>query len=438
MHVDNALIYANKNKNNLQKTSNHIIKKGLEELYIHLKYNKKEFSECICNEAGKPITLAEAEVSRALTCIQEAMHVISHLGPKGIPMEHIPNGENKLSYTSLFPAGIVVGITPFNFPLNLILHKFIPALIAKAPFILKPAPQTPFTALKLAKLIEKTCLPKECLQVLPCSNETAEYLCTHPLVSIISFTGSSKTGWHIKKIASEKKVLLECGGMASIIAEPDAEIQNLTRAIIKGGLGYSGQTCISVQSAYIHESIYEEVKKTCTDLFSKQSFGDPKNPDCLASCLINKTSTIRVKQWIDEAIKSGATYVIKTQPGLLDCPAVLLENVSPDMTIMSEEIFGPVVSLVPYKKIDNVIKSLNNSHYGLQHGLFTQSIHTIQHVYSNLETGGLIVNESPTWRVDNMPYGGIKKSGNTKEGIQYTVKDFSYEKLCVIKTHYES
>ncbi len=431
--INKAIAFAKHEQSNLQQLKGVDILSGLEELFSLFEKHSDNIISVIMEESAKPIQFSRGEFSRALATIKEGIVFASTLSGDMVPMEHVQKGQHKFAFQQRFPMGIVAAITPFNFPLNLLLHKLIPCIISKNAMVLKPAPQTSYTALYVADLFDQTSFPSSLFQVCPTAdNAVAEHLVTHPDVQIVSFTGSSEVGKRIQKKAYDKKVLLECGGMASVIVHEDAHMDRSVDAIVSGAFAYAGQTCISVQHVYGHDSCYEALKSACLSSVESLLYGDPMHSDCVMSSLISKEATDRVREWVDEACKQGADCLVGNRVDEGVFVPTILENCNSTMKVSSSEVFGPVFVLHRYKDISEVIETLNSSSFGLQHSLFTKDMNVIFDVYQRLETGALLINESPTWRVDHMPYGGVKDSGNTKEGICYTYKELTTEKLCVI------
>lgn len=313
-------------------------------------------------------------------------------------------------------------------------HKVAPCLAAGNPIVLKPAPQTPLTALLLGEVFLTTDLPPEALTILPCSNALAEQLVVHDVFQALSFTGSVSVGWMLKAKARRKRVLLELGGNAGVIVEPDADLNLAATRCVAGGFGYSGQTCISVQRVFVHESRYQTFLENFVNKVETLHSGDPSQEHTVIGPLINDQAAIRVEHWIQEAINNGATLQTGgTRQGRLVAPTVLTE-VHPKMKVCCEEIFGPVVTVTPYREFDEALDLLNQSEFGLQAGIFTKNIDLIFKAYSKLEVGAVLANEIPTFRADHMPYGGIKQSGLGREGVKYMIQELTEPKMLIVKT----
>lgn len=332
------------------------------------------------------------------------------------------------------PIGAVSLISPFNFPLNLTAHKIAPAIAAGCPFVLKPASLTPISALKIAEVLAETDLPKGAFSVLPCQREHADILVTDDRFKLLSFTGSDQVGWDMKARAGRKKVTLELGGNAAVLIEPDTEVTDtLIDRIIGGAYGHAGQVCISVQRILVHADIYSDVKKKLVAKLKKIKAADPSLDTTLVGPMIKEAEALRLKRWVDKAEKKGAKIL---SGGVLSknlFEPTLLENVDEALEIYKDEAFGPVAILEKYKNFEVGIATINKSRFGLQAGVYTQNLNKMLYAWDHLHVGGVIINDIPTFRVDNMPYGGVKDSGLGREGIQSAIRDMQEERLLVIK-----
>ncbi|MDT7043295.1 aldehyde dehydrogenase family protein [Candidatus Nitronereus thalassa] len=392
----------------------------------------KEFAHVMSLESGKPITDARREVQRAIQTFTIASEEAKRLPGETIPMDISPGMEPYLGILRRVSIGPVLGITPFNFPLNLVAHKVAPCLAVGNPILLKPAPQTPFTALLLGEIICGLGLPPGTFSVLPCENDLAESMVRDPRIQALSFTGSASVGWRLKEKAGKKRVALELGGNAAVIIEPDANLSLAAQRCATGGFSYAGQTCISVQRIYLHQDIYDPFLKLLLDQIRALPCGDPLQESTVVGPLINQQTAIRVESWIQEAIKQGAECLLGgTRQNAIVAPTVLA-NVSPTMKVSCEEIFGPVVTVSRYQDFSEVLRRVNDSPYGLQAGIYTQDINRIFQAYRELEVGAVLANEIPTWRADHMPYGGVKDSGLGREGVRYAMQELTEPKLLVL------
>ncbi len=393
----------------------------------------EELVKWVVREAGKPLTLAKMEVERCAQTFEMAGGEILNYGGEVIPIDVTDWTGNYFGFFRYFPRGPVLAITPFNFPLNLLAHKIAPAIAIGAPFVVKPAPQTPVCAYNLLKIAYESGLPSEFASLIYCTNELAEKMVKMEEFEILSFTGSAKVGWYLEGIAGRKKVLLELGGNAPAIVHKDADIKWSARRIVLGGFMYAGQICISVQRVYVHNEIYEKFKEELISATGDLKVGNPFEKDVVVGPVINAESAERIENWIEKAVKNGARLLTaKRREGNLIYP-VILENPPEGEEVVREEIFGPVICIFPYNDIRSAIEKANDTKYGLQAGIFTKDINLALSAYEELDYGGVIINDYPTFRTDNFPYGGIKASGMGREGIKYAMLEMSEIKMCVIR-----
>lgn len=397
-----------------------------------LRTRKEECARLIVAEAGKPVTLARAEVDRAISTFTLAAEEATRMYGEVVPLDIVPAGTGKRGIVNRFPIGIILCITPFNFPLNLVAHKLAPAIAAGNSFVLKPAPQTPLTAMLLGEILLESGIDRRTVNILPASNTLAEKLVTDDRIAMVSFTGSAAVGWKLKSIAGKKKIALELGGNAAVIVGPDADIPSVVSRCVAGAFGYAGQVCIKVQRIIVHSSIASQFESELTQAASAVFPGDPSDEKTMLGPMISETEACRVESWVNEAIQTGASVLTGgTRTGRIYQPTVLT-NVSPAMKVCSEELFGPVVTVEQYSTIEEAVTMINRSRYGLQAGIFTNDHHAIQYSYQHLEVGGVIVNDYPTFRADNMPYGGVKDSGFGREGVRYAMQEMTEAKLLVL------
>jgi glyceraldehyde-3-phosphate dehydrogenase (NADP+) len=331
-----------------------------------------------------------------------------------------------------FPLGPVAGITPFNFPLNLVAHKVAPAIAAGCSMVLKPAPQTPLCALLLAECVQQAGWPDGGLNVLPLSNDDASLLVTDERIKLISFTGSVPVGWDIKRRAGKKKVALELGGNAGAIVHSDADLFYAAERCIAGGFGYAGQTCISVQRILVEQSVYGKFTDLLVEGVKKLRTGDPMDEAVDLGPLIRENDAIRVTEWIEEAVRAGARLLCGGGRKRSAVEPAVLTGTKPEMKVNCQEIFGPVVTVEPYQNFDEALRRINNSNYGLQAGLFTRDAKLLFQAYDELEVGALIAGDIPSFRIDQMPYGGVKDSGLGREGLRYAIEEMTEPKLLVM------
>jgi acyl-CoA reductase-like NAD-dependent aldehyde dehydrogenase len=394
------------------------------------------FARSIAEEAAKPIRTARTEALRAVDTFRFAAAAARTMGGELIPLDasSAAAGSGKLGFVLRVPVGVVAAISPFNFPLNLVAHKIAPAIAAGCPVVLKPASTTPLTALRLAGLLLDECgLPPGWLNVVACSGRVADHLVTHPDVKLITFTGSPEVGWGIKARAPRARVGLELGNNAPLIVEPDADVADVAAKVRVAGYSHAGQSCISVQRVYVHAAVADALLDELATQVSSLVVGDPLHDETDVSALITPGDTERVSKVIAAAVEAGARVVTggDVEAGVLR-PTVLAD-VTPDMEVCSREVFGPVVGVATYTDFGEALRLANDTRYGLQAGVFTNDLGKALHAARTLDFGGVLVNEVPTWRADQMPYGGVRDSGNTREGPAYAVEEMTERRLVVLQ-----
>lgn len=416
----------------MRRLSSHARAHALATLAAELTTRQDEFAKTITSESGKPVVDARREVSRAIQTFLVAAEEAKRIAGEVLPLDWTPGTESYLGLTRRFPIGPILGITPFNFPLNLVAHKLAPALAAGNPIVIKPAPQTPLTALLLGELILQTNLPPGAVSIVPCSNTVAEHMVADSRFKLLSFTGSAAVGWRLKSKCGKKKVVLELGGNAGVIVEPDADLEFAAQRCVTGGFAYSGQTCISVQRIYVHTAVYGAFLEKLLAKVRRLKSGDPSDQGTVIGPVIDQGAARRIEDWMREAVAQGARVQVGgTRAGSLLEPTVLTE-VTPSMKVSCQELFGPLLTVTPYTRFDDALSALNDSEYGLQAGVFTQDVNKIFQAYRELEVGAVLANEIPTFRADHMPYGGVKESGVGREGVRYALEDMTELKLLVL------
>ncbi len=393
---------------------------------------KYEFAQTLAQEAGKPIKAARSEVDRAIFTFNVAAEESTRIYGEFLPLDWQEFTAGRWAIVRRFPLGPVAGITPFNFPLNLVAHKVAPAIAAGCSIVLKPAPQTPLCSLMLAECVQQAGWPDGGFNVLPLSNEDAGLLVTDERIKLISFTGSVPVGWDIKRRAGKKKVVLELGGNAGVIVHHDTDLEYAADRCVAGGFGYAGQTCISVQRILVEHSVYGKFTDLLVEGVKKLKAGDPLDESTDVGPLIRESDAIRTASWIEEAVRDGARLLCGGgRKGLVVEPTVLT-GTKPDMKVNCQEVFGPVVTVEPYRDFDEALRRVNQSSFGLQAGLFTRDAKLLFQAYEELEVGGLIAGDVPSFRVDHMPYGGVKDSGLGREGLRYAIEEMTEPKLLVM------
>ena len=405
--------------------------KILRQIATQLEIHKSNFAEILSLESAKPFCYAKGEIDRAIQTFTIASEEAKRLPKEYISLDWTPAGENKEGLVKYFPIGLVAGISPFNFPLNLAVHKIAPAIAAGNPIILKPSRSTPLSTLKLAKIIDKTSLPKGALSILPMDRQAGNQLVTDNRIKLLSFTGSPPVGWKMKQQAGKKKVLLELGGNAGLIISETADIQKAVARSIMGAFAYSGQVCIHTQRIYVHDTVFEQFLNTFIKATANLKFGEPINPNTEISAMIDEENAIRVEQWVNEAEKNGAKILYGGKRNEAYFEPTIITNSNNTMKVCSAEVFGPVVIIEKINSCEEGIEMLNDTTFGLQAGIYTDSIEEMNLAFNELEVGGVIINDVPTFRVDNMPYGGIKDSGLGREGVKYSIMEMLEPKLLV-------
>jgi acyl-CoA reductase-like NAD-dependent aldehyde dehydrogenase len=393
---------------------------------------KDEFSRTLAQEAGKPIKAARTEVERAIFTFTVAAEESTRIYGEFLPLDWQEFTAGRWGIVRRFPLGPIAGITPFNFPLNLVAHKVAPAIAAGCSMVLKPAPQTPLSALLLAEAVQQAGWPDGGLNVLPLSNEDAGLLVTDERIKLISFTGSAPVGWAIKRNAGKKKVVLELGGNAGVIVHSDADVTYAAERCLAGGFAYSGQTCISVQRILVERSVYGKFTDSLLAGVKKLKLGDPLEDTTDVGPLIRESDAARAAEWVQEAVRGGARLLCGGRRNGQMLEPTVLSGTRPDMKVNCQEIFAPVVTVEPYDEFESAVRQVNNSPYGLQAGIFTRDAKLLFHAYEELEVGGVIAGDVPSFRIDQMPYGGIKDSGLGREGLRYAIEEMSEPKLLVM------
>jgi len=395
----------------------------------------EELARVIAAEAAKPLKTARGEAQRAVSTFVFSAIEARTLAGRTIAMEGSSAGAGKFAFTLRIPVGVVGAITPFNFPLNLVAHKVAPAIAAGCPVVLKPASQTPLSALLLAEVLSECGLPDGHLNVVTGGGATVgNAIVEHPEVALITFTGSPEVGWGIRAKAARKKVGLELGHNAPVIIEPSGDWAGAAAKITVAGFSHAGQSCISTQRVYAHESVVEQFLAALVPMVNSLVIGDPLDDATDVSALISTGDRDRVASWIDEAVAGGAEILAGghiRDDGVLQ-PTVLA-GVAPDMKVCALEVFGPVVAVQTYTDVDEAFRLANDSRYGLQAAVFTSDLDTAMRAARTLDFGGVLINEVPTYRADQQPYGGIRDSGNTREGPHYAVREMTNERIVIIQ-----
>jgi len=431
-HVEHAIDAAHKAFAITRKLAAYERQEALAKIAAELRDRSEEFAQCISAEAGKPIRTARGEVERATFCFQYAAEETTRLTGDLLPLDAQAASKNRMGLLRRVPLGPIAAITPFNFPLNLVAHKIAPALAAGCSIVLKPATKTPMVALMLADVVGRSGYPKEAVSVLPMTAENASPLIEDTRFKLLTFTGSSAVGWALKARAGRKRVALELGGNAGCIVHSDADIDAAVARCVTGGFAYAGQACISVQRILVERSVFDAFIEKLAAAAQKLRLGDPGDETTEVGPMISLSDAERAEQWIAEAVAQGARVVCGgKRTGSLLVPTILT-GTSETQRVNCEEIFAPVVTVEAYDDFGEALAQVNRSPYGLQAGVFTKDITRLLRAYDELDVGAVIAGDVPSFRIDHMPYGGVKDSGTGREGIRYAIEEMTEPKLLVI------
>jgi acyl-CoA reductase-like NAD-dependent aldehyde dehydrogenase len=433
---ENAVEKAIQNAQNagkaLQEMSSAEKSAGLNAIAAALETQKETFAGRLSLEAAKPLLYAQAEVGRAIQCFKLAASYCGLLEGSQMKLDLTPAGHKKEGWIKRFPIGLMAGISPFNFPLNLAVHKIAPALAAACPIVLKPASSTPLSALALGELIESlNVFPKGSLCIVPCNRKIGEILVRDSGPAMLSFTGSDLVGWQLKALAGKKRVALELGGNAAVLLSETADIQQFLSHAESACFGYQGQVCIHAQRIFVHKSHYKTVIDGLENIASKLEVAHPAHTETRYSSMIDENQAQRVYQWAQEAIQSGAKPILMSKPEGTALRPILLTNTESGMKVNAEEAFGPLITVESISEFSEGIHRINQSRFGLQASVYTSLISEMDLAFNNIHCGGLILNAPPSFRVDHMPYGGEKDSGLGREGIRFAMEEMTYPKILV-------
>lgn len=431
--IDEAIGWSVKAAEPMRKLGAYERQAVLDHCIARFRERSDELAHSLCLEAGKPIRDARGEVTRLIDTFRIASEESTRIYGELMPLDISPRAKGYTGMWKRVPIGPCSFISPFNFPLNLVAHKVAAALAVGCPFVLKPASYTPVGSLLIGEILAETGLPKGAFSILPCSRAGANLFTTDERLKILSFTGSPEVGWDLKARAGKKKVVLELGGNAAVVVDKDADLEDVVKRIVIGAFYQSGQSCISVQRIMIHEQVYEALRTKLVEATSKLVMGDPKKEDTFIGPMITAKEAERLEAWIESAKTRGAKVLCggKRKGNMLE--ATLLEGVPKDEPLVCNEAFGPVAVLSKFKDLDEAYRDVNDSVYGLQAGVFTRDIFRIQQAWDELEVGGIVINDIPSWRVDHMPYGGVKESGLGREGVKFAMEDMTEIRLLVLR-----
>jgi acyl-CoA reductase-like NAD-dependent aldehyde dehydrogenase len=404
----------------------------LRALASELKSNRDEVAKTIALEAGKPIRDAEVEADRGVFTVETAAEEAKRINGEVIPLDLLPSSKGRFGVVRRFPIGPIAGISPFNFPLNLALHKLAPAMAAGNPIVLKPPSRDPLTMLLVAKMLDTISVPKGWVSVLPMNREVGDALIEDERFKLLSFTGSPDVGWEMKRRAGMKKVVLELGGNAGVIIDEDADLAFAAQRVRVGAFAYAGQVCISVQRAFVHEKVYDEFMSNLVEETSKIRAGDPLDRETDLGPMIDDKAAQRSQKWIEDAVAQGARVLTGGKAEGRFMQPTIIENAPRDAFVCSLEAFAPLVTVFKVPSFGAAVEAVNDSVYGLQAGVFTNNLERSLYAFEHVEVGGIILNDVPTYRIDHMPYGGVKASGLSREGVRYSIEDMTEMRLLVV------
>ncbi|MBV8882082.1 MAG: aldehyde dehydrogenase family protein [Planctomycetaceae bacterium] len=397
-----------------------------------LAQRREELARTITSENAKTIKLSRGEVDRGIATFTIAAEEAKRIGGEVLPLDLNAQSEGRLGLTRRFPLGPIFGISPFNFPLNLVSHKVAPSMAAGNTLVLKPASSTPLSALLLGEVLLEAGMPPGMVNVTPCGADLADRLVSDERFKLVTFTGSPAVGWELKKKAGRKRVTLELGGNAAVIVESDADLDLAVERAVTGSFAYAGQVCISVQRIYLHERIADAFTHKFLERAKALVLGDPFDEKTDLGPMIDEKALAKTQAWVDEAARGGASVLCGGRRDGRYFPPTVLSNVKPEMKVHCSEVFAPVVNLYRYRDFPEALAAVNDSPYGLQAGVFARDVGRIFQAFESLEVGGVIVNDVPTWRVDSMPYGGEKESGQGREGVRYAIEEMTQLRLLAL------
>jgi acyl-CoA reductase-like NAD-dependent aldehyde dehydrogenase len=403
----------------------------LQQLADGLAKREDEFVELMTKEAGKPSKDSRVEVQRGVFTLQTAVEEAKRIGGETIPLDLMASSAGRFGFTRRFPIGPIAGISPFNFPLNLALHKVAPAIASGNPIVLKVPTHDPLTMLTFAELIDETDLPDGAVSIMPMDREVGDKLVTDERFTMLSFTGSPNVGWDMKARAGKKKVVLELGGNAGVIVDRRSDVKLAAQRCRVGAFAYAGQVCISVQRVYVHEERIDEFLEALLDEIGKMNIGDPLDASTDLGPMIDDKAAARTEEWIDAAASQGASVLCGGKADGRFFQPTVITGAPRESFVCSREAFAPLVNVFPFSDFTEALTQINDSDFGLQAGVFTYSLEHALQAFESIEAGGVIINDVPTYRIDHMPYGGVKDSGLSREGLRYAVEDMTEPRLAV-------
>ena len=404
----------------------------LREISAGVRARREEIGRLIALESGKPIRDALSEVDRAVLTFRLGAEEAERMTGEVIPLDLLPSAKDRVGITRRFPIGPIAGISPFNFPLNLAAHKIAPAIATGNPIVLKPPSKDPLTMLAVAEIIEAAGVPAGSVSILPMTRELGDRMVADPRFKLLTFTGSPSVGWRMKERAGKKRVVLELGGNAGVIVDRSADLDWAVKRCLVGAFAYAGQVCISVQRAFIHEDVWDAFMDKFLVGARLLKVGDPLDPATDLGPMVDATAAGRTQRWVDEAVALGGKVLLGGVADGTFFPPTILTDVPTSAQVCSNEAFAPLVVAFPFRDLDEAIAGVNDSMFGLQTGVFTNDLAGAWRAFSELEVGGVIINDVPTFRIDNMPYGGVKDSGLGREGLRYAMDDMTEIRIMVL------
>lgn len=435
-HVNASLNYLTKVFSKFKAEPVYIKSELLERISDKISDRKEQLSGLITDETGKPLKFSRIETDRAALTFKLGSEEAKRISGEVINLDLLRGSENVTGIVKRFPVGLILAITPWNFPLNLVAHKISPALASGNVVLLKPASASLTCGIEIVKIIKECCdelsLDYCPVNVVTSSGSEIEKFISDDRVKMVSFTGSSSVGWDLKRKISRQKISLELGGNAGVIVDESADIKNAVSKIITGGFAQAGQSCISVQRVYIHEKIYDEFEKILVDETKKIKTGDPYNEETDVASMITEKDAKKIESWINDALEGGAKLIAGGIRNKAVLEPTILINTNKNMNVNCSEVFAPLITLTRFSRFSEAVENVNESLYGLQAGVFTGNISNAFYAFNNIETGGVIINNVSTYRMDSMPYGGLKDSGNSREGVKYAIEEMTERKILVI------
>jgi glyceraldehyde-3-phosphate dehydrogenase (NADP+) len=408
----------------------------LANIVSELTKRKEELALLITKETAKPIRFSRVEIDRAILTFTLGLEECKRIRGEIIPLDLLKGSEGRNGYIRRFPLGLILGITPWNFPVNLVAHKVSPALASGNVIMIKPSSSSLLCGIEIGKIVHKACKDSGIefcpVNIITLSGSDMDKHVADERIKMVSFTGSSDVGWKLKNKTWKQKISLELGGNAGVILNDTDDMESAVNKIVIGGFNSAGQSCISVQRIYIHESIYNDFRSLFIEKIKQLKYGDPFNDETISGPMITEEEAVRAEEWIKEAGNAGAEVLCGGERNGAVLSPTVIENASTDMKVKNCEVFAPVVTIEEYSDFNDAVTMINDSRFGLQAGVFTNDMNKIKYAYNNIHTGGVIINDASAYRMDSMPYGGVKESGNSREGVKWAIKEMTEEKILVM------